>query len=712
MNNKVTLSAILKFAALSLYLQATVGNPEYNCITTYQELKSSLRSNRTHNVQKMLDVFYPPNTAPSHVVFVTYCVRNNIMMPLESEGAIGFIEECYNNDTFTQFEFQWLTNTIPLLIDSDVFTANTFNFADLLQMNLSLIIADSFCDDIDGVTMLETLTVWVSCNVIGEISYYLFLFPQLKSYAQGDEDSIESYSVSLSNQNGESSSEGYLGLFDIITQTEITFVDDQLSVNNNSIKKFIIGLWLGITSITFALILHIGRVSAKTANGLNKVIHDLSELLDKLFGLPEIVMQFVQKEKTEEDDGSKNGSGNENGGHVKGVERQHSNRNDEVQYIGTRNVVSTVEQSYIEVAEVTVNFNENNNNSVVINNLDNNNGISAEISPAASTNEISNNSICEVNKEGANNSGRRTPRNFETIVIQNPLTETDLQSPNSNGPRSTIGTPVTYDHAEGNKLDKNTKLKLDHAFRHFAKSIQKLSTISTILLAGFLFYDIYIYVTKARKLSFDWVILFPIPFWFIIVTTINFIMFVITEITLFCRKKEGCCNHPKRTICYEIIRDFFVTMSTTTAPLFVFFHLFWLAIALTAFSVRLLSSATFYLPLAIFGLWLTSVIKGMLKQWKKLITLKRRKREGKRWLSLIGHFLYPMISLLFLPFWVLLLAMLNIFSDFLLVVANLENHSLLVVGGAIVVITGTAQKIAKHCSPQLDEDNDNETELA
>ncbi len=132
--------------------QSAVNN---NCTTSYQELKSSLRSNRTHNVQRMLDVFYPPNTAPSHVVFVTYCVRNNYVFDSDDES---FIEENCGN---TQFQFQWLTNTIPLLIDSDVFKANTFDFADLLQMNLTLMI-DPFCDGIDAVTMLETLTVWVS----------------------------------------------------------------------------------------------------------------------------------------------------------------------------------------------------------------------------------------------------------------------------------------------------------------------------------------------------------------------------------------------------------------------------------------------------------------------------------------------------------------------------------------------------------------------
>ena len=129
---------------------------ERNCISTYQELKASLRSNRTDNVNRMLDAFYPPNQAPSHIVFVRYCVRN------DNYEIDGFDRDDNCNETFAELEFQWLTNTIPLLIDSDVFMANTFNFADLVQFNLSLMI-DPFCDGTNGLLMLETLTVWVRC---------------------------------------------------------------------------------------------------------------------------------------------------------------------------------------------------------------------------------------------------------------------------------------------------------------------------------------------------------------------------------------------------------------------------------------------------------------------------------------------------------------------------------------------------------------------
>ena len=127
---------------------------ESGCISTYQDLKASLRNNRTANVNRMLDAFYPPNLTPSHVVFVRYCIKNNYTFDLMDPVAEDF-DECY--------EFQWLANTIPLLIDSDVFLANTFNFASLVQLNLTVSI-DPFCEDIDSLQLLETLTVWVSCN--------------------------------------------------------------------------------------------------------------------------------------------------------------------------------------------------------------------------------------------------------------------------------------------------------------------------------------------------------------------------------------------------------------------------------------------------------------------------------------------------------------------------------------------------------------------
>ena len=141
------------FLFLQVYLCKSVeGRP---CISTYQELKISLRSNLTDNVQKMLNVFYPANKASSHVVFVRYCLRKDYTIDEETGQYVQ--EEC--NSSFA--EFQWLTNSVPLLIDSDVFQVITFSLADISQVNLTLTV-DPFCDSVDGESMLETLTVWVS----------------------------------------------------------------------------------------------------------------------------------------------------------------------------------------------------------------------------------------------------------------------------------------------------------------------------------------------------------------------------------------------------------------------------------------------------------------------------------------------------------------------------------------------------------------------
>ncbi len=441
--------------------------------------------------------------------------------------------------------------------------------------------------------------------------------------------------------------EGYLGLFDI-NGTDISFDESRLIV---SAKKFAIGLWLGTTSITFALILHIGRVSAKTANALNSVLWELTEIVDNFLGLPQKAVSFMHKgvQETSEEDAIKT--------HGKDIVL-----NPNAPFCYAKQPVNFNVEEGIEIATGSGKL------------------------PAEQVGMI----LC-ANEE-------------EIVVIKNK--GADIPLPNSH---------VTFRSAEAS-IHRNTKIpstnenderntKLRHAFNHFAESIQKLSTVSIIAIIGLLFYDIYIYMTKARRLSYDWLILFPIPFWGSVVTIINLVTFLLTEIVLLCRCKEER-GLTKRTMFFRFVSDLFVTMSATTAPLFVFFHLFWLFLALSAFSIRLLSSATFYIPLAIFGLWLLSVVSGMFKQWKKLLTMKRRGGERKliKVLSYIGLFLYSLVPVCFLPFWLLLLATLHFFSDFLLEVVNLEEHSFLVVIGVIAVITATTRKISKHCQPRIDDD--------
>ena len=76
-------------------------------------------------------------------------------------SASDIDDRSVSNETLPDYQFQWLVNSLPLLIDSDVLQANTFHFAALKHENLSLTI-DPFCNDVEGLVMLETLTVWVS----------------------------------------------------------------------------------------------------------------------------------------------------------------------------------------------------------------------------------------------------------------------------------------------------------------------------------------------------------------------------------------------------------------------------------------------------------------------------------------------------------------------------------------------------------------------
>ncbi len=133
-----------------------------NCIENYQELKATIRSNVTDNIHDMLIVFYPPNKSTNHIVFVHYCVVGEDDDDLlYGSNTTNSTENLFCNDTFIEYKFEWLVNSLPLLTDTDVLKANTFDFAALNQVNLTINIIDPFCDGVDGLTMLETLTVWV-----------------------------------------------------------------------------------------------------------------------------------------------------------------------------------------------------------------------------------------------------------------------------------------------------------------------------------------------------------------------------------------------------------------------------------------------------------------------------------------------------------------------------------------------------------------------
>lgn len=149
-----TVKAVLVVVCI-VHLHSNVVYAQQKCINTYNDLKRSLRRNHI-NIQDMINVFYPPNESTNHVVNVYYCMTNT------TDNTTN-IEDQYCNQTFSQYHFQWLVNSLPILTDSDVLRANTFNLASLKQNNLTLQL-QSFCEDANELLLLETLTVWVRSN--------------------------------------------------------------------------------------------------------------------------------------------------------------------------------------------------------------------------------------------------------------------------------------------------------------------------------------------------------------------------------------------------------------------------------------------------------------------------------------------------------------------------------------------------------------------
>ena len=130
---------------------------ETDCISNYQELKASLRSNLTDNVQKLLGAFYPPNQSSSHSVLVHYCERKSFKIDPDTDEYVD--QNC--NFMSADYKFLWFIHTLPVLIDPDVFRATTFYFAELNHLTLSLTI-NPFCNNTDGPEMLSILTTWVN----------------------------------------------------------------------------------------------------------------------------------------------------------------------------------------------------------------------------------------------------------------------------------------------------------------------------------------------------------------------------------------------------------------------------------------------------------------------------------------------------------------------------------------------------------------------
>ena len=441
----------------------------------------------------------------------------------------------------------------------------------------------------------------------------------------------------LTTDNENKTADGYVALFATTNSTRIAFHKNVLLLDT---QKFIIGLWLGVSSLTVALILHVGRCSVKTANALNKVVEDVTEAANAVVDFPKVVTKLTKvAAKTPEVDDKKQANKSSN----------------------------FLEQEQNESTEAETSF-----------------------AGRKSTVPIGNDVNQQEMSDLVNNQTQLTSTEQQTteVIMPDPQTRKDLE----------------IEH------------EFDHAFAHFAKGIRKVSTTSIILLIAFIIYDVYTYVRHARKYSYDWFILFPFPFWFSLVLFVNICTFIITEIVFNCQKKvqgdsrkvhSHSFQHGKA---FTIMINFFTTISATTLPIFLLFHMFWLLMASSLFAVRLASSALFYIPLVIFVFWFLAITSWIMRVWKKIIKKEIHKQTDvglcKRILKVIPHFLRPLIPFLFLPFWCLLLATLRIFSSFLNTVVDIEDYSFLGVLTVIAVTIGVTKKIADNCKPKVNHNDD------
>ena len=374
----------------------------------------------------------------------------------------------------------------------------------------------------------------------------------------------------VSTRNQAETADGYLGpLYQ--NGTDIYFTDKLLL----NAKKFVIGLWLGTTSLTFALIIHVGRCSKKAANAINKVLFDVMQITEKVVTIPKKFAQFTKTATKKETAGET-----------------------------SKETLVTNEKQTSEKSGIIVQM------ETLVNNA-----------------------------EDDNKSDQEQASEQERI-------------------------PFITD-------EQKTIKQINHVFAHFAEQIQRISTTSIILVLFFLGFNIYALVING-KLSYDWIILSPFPFWFLLVLVTNLIAFPITQTILLHRKlKRRQSSDHNRQLHKPIIKkifkcfaDFIVVISSTTLPVFVIFHFFWLAVAFSTLTIRTTYVLIFYIPMITFIIWFSVITSSTLRRWKELINRELNngsKVTWKRVEEFFKYFLYPLIPFLFLPFWVLFLGTLFFF---------------------------------------------------
>lgn len=486
-----------------------------------------------------------------------------------------------------------------------------------------------------------------------------------------DEETIEAYCVFLTNDNENKSADAFRS-FGINNGTLTLGEAIQFDT-----RKFLIGLWLGITSLTVAMILHVGRYSIKTANTMNQVLWDVTQALNQVMQIPQAFLSVLKVAKYQD---------------KKATEEKMKENDEEAEEMTLGDKIpdeQLAEPSIIndiEMKEIT-------------HKLDNDDHTCISLEEQTDSQD----------KSPLDNlaSSISTEVNLESIVLKKATEKIEKKT----GIKNKNDLQIV-----GGKHTNKTSADIDHAFALFSKQIRKSSTTSIILLMAFIAYDAIVYFAYARKDSYDWFILFPFPLWFSIILVINLMAFFITEILLACCKTQS--NREKKSCAaklFTLFVNFFTVFSATTLPMFIFFHLFWLAVASSLFATRIASSFVFYIPLVIAIYWFLAITSWMLQEWKKLITRELKSKTKMPFNKKLGKaFRKIMESLapyLFLPFWILLLTTLNIFSSYLNNIVDLEDQNLLVVFGVIFTIIGITKKIADHCKPKIDdgEDTDNAT---
>lgn len=479
-------------------------------------------------------------------------------------------------------------------------------------------------------------------------------------------------------------------------------------------RKFVIGLWLGITSLTFAFILHVGRCSIKTANALNKVLWDITAAASKVVSIPNQFLKLLHSATGQQDEKAKK---DEKASSV----QEEANTDKESQEFKGDDAPSVHEsQSPGQQDEKTKTDKKASSVEGVANAGEEN------LQEFKGKDTPSLHESPEQLQEATQHEPEHSTDGIELATPgQNNLRQEELELETDFVPHEAV---TTKEAPKTNESDPKVTVlqeeELDHAFAYFAKGIRKFSTTSIILLVAFVIYDTYVYTRNGRKYSYDWFILFPFPFWFLLVLSINICAFIITEIVLYCKprkvkklvqpqeKQQSSTKKSFRNCgkAFTLFVNFFTTLSATTLPVFVFFHFFWITIASTTFALRIASSALFYIPLIIFVFWFLSITSWILRVWKKLIKKEIKKETTTslciRVLKLIPLFLRPLIPYLFLPFWCLLLATLHMFSSFLNNVVNIEDQNFLVTVGIIVGIIGITKKIANNCKPKVHDDDE------